>query len=96
MSARSPEWFVTQDFAPDSGGIARRHVELCRRLRASGSQVLVLMLTARDATEDRVAGLDSGADDYVSKPFAFRELVARVEAVLRRASKQEQAPCIVK
>jgi two-component system copper resistance phosphate regulon response regulator CusR len=61
-------------------------VDLCRRVRASGSQVLVLMLTARDATEDRVAGLDSGADDYVSKPFAFRELVARVRALLRRGA----------
>jgi two-component system copper resistance phosphate regulon response regulator CusR len=57
---------------------------VCRRLRASGSRVLILMLTARDATADRIAGLDAGADDYLAKPFAFGELVARVRALLRR------------
>ncbi|PYQ28502.1 MAG: DNA-binding response regulator [Acidobacteria bacterium] len=59
-------------------------MEVCRRLRASGSRVLILMLTARDATADRIAGLDAGADDYLAKPFAFGELVARVRALLRR------------
>lgn len=59
-------------------------MEVCRRLRASGSRVLILMLTARDATADRIAGLDSGGDDYLAKPFAFGELVARVRALLRR------------
>jgi DNA-binding response OmpR family regulator len=58
--------------------------ELCRRLRASGNDLPVLMLTARDAVEDRVAGLDLGADDYLTKPVAFPELLARLRALLRR------------
>ena len=57
---------------------------VCRDLRANGSAVPVLMLTARDAVEDRVEGLDSGADDYLLKPFEFEELLARVRALLRR------------
>src|SRR5216684_3399799 len=61
-------------------------VEVCRRLRRAGNRVPVLMLTARDEIENRVAGLDAGADDYVTKPFALEELVARVRALLRRAS----------
>ena len=52
-------------------------LEVCRRLRASGDRSPVLMLTARDAIDDRVAGLDAGADDYLVKPFALRELMAR-------------------
>ena len=58
--------------------------EVCRRLRQSGSNIPILMLTARDAIEDRVAGLDHGADDYLTKPFEFRELLARLRALLRR------------
>jgi two-component system OmpR family response regulator len=58
--------------------------ETCRRLRANGLRVPVLMLTARDAVADRVAGLDGGADDYVVKPFSFDELLARVRALVRR------------
>ena len=61
-------------------------IEVCRELRAQGSQVPILMLTARDAIEDRVRGLDSGADDYLIKPFAFPELAARIRALLRRGS----------
>ncbi len=57
---------------------------VCQQLRAQRRNVPILMLTARDAVDDRVAGLDSGADDYLVKPFAFRELVARVRALLRR------------
>ncbi len=57
---------------------------VCRELRAGGSQAPVLMLTARDAVEDRVAGLDAGADDYLVKPFDFAELLARMRALLRR------------
>jgi DNA-binding response OmpR family regulator len=57
---------------------------VCRELRAAGSDVPVLMLTARDAVEARVAGLDAGADDYLTKPFDFRELLARVRALTRR------------
>ena len=58
--------------------------DLCRTLRARGITTPILMLTARDAVEDRVRGLESGADDYLTKPFAFRELVARVRALARR------------
>jgi DNA-binding response OmpR family regulator len=58
--------------------------EVCRRLRASGARTPILMLTARDAVGDRIAGLDSGADDYLVKPFAFGELLARIRALLRR------------
>jgi two-component system copper resistance phosphate regulon response regulator CusR len=58
--------------------------EVCRRLRAGGSRVAILMLTARDAVADRVAGLETGADDYLVKPFDFAELLARVHALLRR------------
>lgn len=57
---------------------------VCRQLRARRKNAPILMLTARDAVDDRVAGLDSGADDYLVKPFAFRELLARVRALLRR------------
>jgi DNA-binding response OmpR family regulator len=59
-------------------------VTLCRELRASGSDVPILMLTARDAVESRVEGLDAGADGYLTKPFDFRELLARVRALTRR------------
>jgi len=61
-------------------------LEVCRRLRANGNHVPVLMLTARDEVENRVAGLDAGADDYVTKPFALEELLARVRALLRRTA----------
>jgi two-component system response regulator MprA len=61
-------------------------LDVCRRLRGSGSRVPVLMLTARDEVESRVAGLDAGADDYVTKPFALEELLARLRALLRRTS----------
>ncbi|MEO6724225.1 MAG: response regulator transcription factor [Blastocatellia bacterium] len=64
---------------PRKGGL-----EACRELRAAGVSVPVLMLTARDAVQDRIAGLDAGADDYLIKPFDFHELLARVRALLRR------------
>ena len=60
---------------------------VCQEIRASGSAVPILMLTARDAIEDRIAGLDFGADDYLTKPFEYRELLARVRALLRRGPK---------
>ena len=60
-------------------------LEVCRRLRRTGSRLPVLMLTARVEVENRVAGLDAGADDYVTKPFALEELLARVRALLRRS-----------
>src|SRR5579862_7079039 len=66
-------------------------LEVARRLRADGNQVPVLMLTARDQVSDRVSGLEAGADDYLVKPFALEELVARVRALLRRLAPDETA-----
>lgn len=65
--------------------------ETCRRLREAGDWTPVLLLTARDAVEDRVAGLDGGADDYLTKPFAFAELTARLRALVRRGPRERPA-----
>jgi two-component system OmpR family response regulator len=62
--------------------------EVCRRLRAEGRWAPVLMLTARDAVEDRIRGLDAGSDDYLTKPFSFAELVARLRALIRRGAQE--------
>jgi len=59
-------------------------MEVCRRVRAAGNEVPILMLTAKDSVDDRVAGLEAGADDYLVKPFALRELLARLKAIMRR------------
>ncbi len=59
-------------------------IEICRRIRRAGDRLPILMLTARDAVADRVEGLDAGADDYLVKPFAYEELLARVRSLLRR------------
>jgi two-component system, OmpR family, response regulator MprA len=75
----TPDLIVLDVMLPGMDGI-----EVCRRVRAAGLDVPVLMLTARDEVTDRVAGLDAGADDYLVKPFAFEELVARLRALLRR------------
>jgi two-component system OmpR family response regulator len=64
-------------------------LDVCRRLRASGSITPILLLTARDAEEDKITGLDSGADDYLTKPFTFGELLARLRALLRRNASQK-------
>jgi two-component system response regulator MprA len=64
-------------------------LEVCRRMRDAGDRTPVLMLTAREQIDDRVAGLDAGADDYLVKPFALRELMARVRALLRRNGEDE-------
>ncbi|HAF67560.1 MAG TPA: DNA-binding response regulator [Acidimicrobiaceae bacterium] len=69
---------------PELGGI-----EVCRRLRSQGSELPILLLTARHETEHRVIGLDSGADDYLAKPFALDELLARIRALLRRNRSSE-------
>jgi two-component system copper resistance phosphate regulon response regulator CusR len=63
----------------------RNGFEVCRELRKTGQRMPILMLTARDGVEDRIAGLDHGADDYLTKPFEFRELLARLRALLRRS-----------
>ncbi|HTK08222.1 MAG TPA: response regulator transcription factor [Ktedonobacteraceae bacterium] len=65
--------------------------DVCQRLRAQGQQIPILFLTALDAVKDRVEGLDLGADDYLTKPFDFRELEARIRALLRRDSPQKNA-----
>jgi two-component system response regulator MprA len=76
-----PDVLVLDVLMPGVDGL-----EVCRRLRRAGSRLPVLMLTARDAVENRVAGLDAGADDYVTKPFALEELLARIRALLRRTN----------
>ena len=75
-----PDAIVLDVMLPDLDGF-----EVCRRLRAEGARTPVLFLTARDATEDKVRGLTLGGDDYLVKPFSLDELVARVQALLRRA-----------
>jgi two-component system response regulator MprA len=81
LEERAPDAVVLDVLMPRIDGL-----ELCRRLRGRGDRTPVLMLTARDAVADRVAGLDAGADDYLVKPFALEELLARVRALLRRAA----------
>jgi two-component system response regulator MprA len=76
-----PDAIVLDVLMPDIDGL-----EVCRRLRSDGDRTPILMLTARDAVNDRVAGLDAGADDYLVKPFDVEELKARVRALLRRGS----------
>jgi two-component system, OmpR family, response regulator MprA len=81
LSAVSPDLLVLDVMMPYVDGI-----EVCRRIRAKGDRVPILMLTAKAAVGDRVEGLDAGADDYVTKPFALDELLARIRALLRRSS----------
>jgi two-component system, OmpR family, response regulator MprA len=81
-----PDVLVLDVLMPGVDGL-----EVCRRLRRAGSRLPVLMLTARDAVENRVAGLDAGADDYVTKPFALEELLARIRALLRRTTDADGA-----
>ncbi len=79
VEAESPDAVVLDVLMPQLDGL-----EVCRTLRRRGSSVPVLMLTAREGVSDRVAGLDAGADDYLVKPFALEELLARLRALLRR------------
>jgi two-component system response regulator MprA len=81
LAGVSPDLVVLDVLMPVLDGIT-----VCRRLRDSGDRTPILMLTARDAVSDRVIGLDAGADDYLTKPFALEELLARVRALLRRSS----------
>jgi two-component system response regulator MprA len=76
-----PDVVILDVLLPEISGL-----EVCRRLRHAGNRTPVLMLTAREAVTDRVAGLDAGADDYLAKPFALEELLARLRALLRRSS----------
>ena len=88
--ARPYDAIVLDVMLGDSDGF-----EVCRRLRADGVRVPVLMLTARDAVEDRVAGLDAGADDYLTKPFALDELLARLRALARRGPVERPVTLVV-
>jgi two-component system response regulator MprA len=81
----APDLLVLDIGLPGVGGLA-----VCRRLRDKGLALPILLLTARDAVADRVAGLDAGADDYLVKPFAPEELLARVRALLRRGASPEE------
>src|SRR5260221_13917791 len=81
-ASQRPDLIVLDVLLPDIDGF-----EVCRRLRASGDEVPVIFLTARDTSSDTVTGLAIGGDDYVTKPFSVEALVARVRAVLRRASR---------
>jgi len=81
LTAAAPDAVVLDILMPGLDGI-----DLCRRLRAQGDRTPVLMLTARDEIAERVAGLDAGADDYLVKPFALDELLARIRALLRRTT----------
>jgi two-component system response regulator MprA len=81
VAGESPDLVVLDILMPRLDGL-----ETCRRLRAAGNRTPVLMLTARDAVGDRVEGLDAGADDYLVKPFALEELLARIRALLRRSA----------
>ena len=82
--ARSPDALILDVLMPGIDGL-----EVCRRLRGAGNSVPVLMLTARSEVDSRVAGLDAGADDYLPKPFALAELLARLRALLRRAGSDD-------
>jgi DNA-binding response OmpR family regulator len=84
---KSPEVVVLDLMLPRMSGY-----EVCRKLRADGVQTPILMLTARGEEADRILGLDLGADDYVTKPFSVRELLARIRAVLRRAHPLKAMP----
>jgi two-component system OmpR family response regulator len=84
--ATDPDLIVLDVVLPDIDGF-----EVCRRLRANDNDVPVIFLTARDTTSDTVTGLTLGGDDYITKPFSVEALVARVRAVLRRATRQDSA-----
>ena len=84
IAASGPDAVVLDVGMPDIDGL-----EVCRRLRSAGNRVPVLMLTAREAVEDRIEGLDAGADDYLVKPFDVGELQARLRALLRRTGSDD-------
>jgi two-component system response regulator MprA len=84
VASELPDAMVLDILMPNMDGL-----EVCRRLRAGGDQTPILMLTAQDGVTERVAGLDAGADDYLPKPFALDELLARLRALMRRAGGTE-------
>ncbi|MCS7479093.1 response regulator transcription factor [Umezawaea endophytica] len=84
VTTARPDAMVLDVMMPRLDGL-----EVCRRLRSTGDDLPILVLTARDAVSDRVSGLDAGADDYLPKPFALEELLARLRALLRRSSNEQ-------
>jgi two-component system response regulator MprA len=86
LLSKAPDAVVLDVLMPELAG-----PEVCRRIRESGHEVPILMLTARDEVADRVSGLEAGADDYLTKPFALEELVARLRTLLRRRSRSSRA-----
>ncbi|MEE2031602.1 response regulator transcription factor [Rhodococcus chondri] len=87
LAAARPDAMVLDVMMPRVDGL-----EVCRRLRSTGDDLPILVLTARDSVSERVAGLDAGADDYLPKPFALEELLARLRALLRRAGPDPDGP----
>src|SRR3990170_2620487 len=90
VAERAPDAIILDVAMPKLDGLS-----VCRRLRSDGNHVPILVLTARHSLGDRVAGLDAGADDYVVKPFALEELLARLRALLRRAAPANGADTLV-
>ncbi len=84
VDGQTPDAIILDVSMPKLDGLS-----VCRRLRAAGSRLPILVLTARHSLGDRVAGLDAGADDYLAKPFALEELLARLRAIMRRAAPSE-------
>jgi DNA-binding response OmpR family regulator len=90
LTAAPPDLIILDLLLPGS----RDGLELCRELRTRGVRSKILMLTARDTIENKIEGLDAGADDYLVKPFSFRELLARIRALLRRTEIIEPGPLV--
>ena len=89
-AATAPDLIILDLLLPGS----RDGLELCRELRTRGVRSKIIMLTARDTVENKIEGLDAGADDYLVKPFSFRELLARMRALLRRTETPEPGPLV--
>ncbi len=89
LQSSSFDLIVLDIMLPELDGLS-----VCRTIRGRGVQTPVLMLTARDTVDDRVTGLDAGADDYLVKPFAIKELIARLRAITRRAADQPKQPVL--
>jgi DNA-binding response OmpR family regulator len=90
IMASAPDLVILDLLIPGS----RDGIELCRELRARGVHTKIIMLTARDTIENKIEGLDAGADDYLVKPFSFKELLARIRALLRRTEVVEPGPLV--
>jgi DNA-binding response OmpR family regulator len=90
LSGSPPDLIILDLMIPGS----RDGLELCRELRTRGVRSKILMLTARDTVQNKIEGLDAGADDYLVKPFSFRELLARIRALLRRTEIVEPGPLV--